>query len=39
MDYNHDKMDEIAIALLYLTLSADGRAWKGMSWEISDRLY
>ena len=39
MEYNHDKVDEVALALLYLTLGGDNRAWKGMAWEISNRLH
>lgn len=39
MDYDEDKVDEAALALLYLTLGSDGRAWKGMDWGISDRLH
>jgi hypothetical protein len=39
MKYDQDKVDEVALALLYLTLGSDSRAWKGMSWEVSNRLY
>jgi hypothetical protein len=39
MSYNKDKVDEAALALLYLTLGADSRAWKGLSWDITDRLH
>ncbi len=39
MDYDQDKVDEVALALLFLTLGADNRAWKGMAWEVSNRLY
>jgi len=38
-EYNQNKVDEVALALLYLTLDDNNRAWKGMAWEISDRLY
>ena len=27
------------LALLYLTLDEDGRAWKGFDWAAMDRLY
>jgi hypothetical protein len=37
--YDKDKVDEVSLALLYLTLGEDGRAWKGMDWDVSDRLY
>lgn len=42
MDYDQDKVDEMALALLYLTSFSDKygtRAWKGMAWEVLDRLY
>lgn len=42
MEYDKDKVDEMALALLYLTSFADPpvtRAWKGMAWEVLDRLY
>jgi hypothetical protein len=29
MDYDKDKVDEMVLALLFLTLHGDGRAWKG----------
>jgi len=34
-----DKVDEAALALLYLTLHDDDRAWKGLDWEVTDRLH
>lgn len=42
MEYDKDKVDEMALALLYLTSFTDEygtRAWKGMAWEVLDRLY
>ena len=42
MDYDQDKVDEIALALLYLTSFCDqfgNRPGKGMAWEVMDRLY
>lgn len=42
MEYNIDKVDEMAIALLYLTTFRDkygARTWKGMDWDTLDRLY
>jgi hypothetical protein len=42
MDYDQDKVDDMALALLYLTSFTDHystRAWKGMAWEVMDRLY
>ena len=42
MDYDRDKIDEITLALLWLTSFKDPmgmRAWKGQDWETMDRLY
>jgi hypothetical protein len=42
MEYDQDKVDEMVLALLYLTSFSDEygtRAWKGMAWEVLDRLY
>jgi len=42
MDYDKDKVDEIVLALLYLTLFEERsglRAWKGHDWDVLDRLY
>jgi hypothetical protein len=42
MEYNKDKVDELVLALLYLTSSTDQfatRAWKGIDWEALDRLH
>jgi hypothetical protein len=42
MDFDRDKVDEMTLALLWLTSfkDADGvRAWKGQNWETMDRLY
>ena len=36
---NTDKIDDAALALLYLTLHDRYRAWKGMDWDVLDRLY
>lgn len=38
-EYDTDKIDEVALALLYLTLHDYYRAWKGMDWDVLDRLY
>ncbi len=41
MQYNKDKVDEMVLALLYLTSSHDKygtRAWKGLDLEVLDRL-
>ena len=39
MDYDRDKVDEMVLALLWLTPAGDGRAWKGHDWDALDRLY
>lgn len=42
MDYDQDKGDEVALALMYLTLHEDTsaeQAWKGYDLDILDRLY
>ena len=42
MEYDEDKVDEMVLALLYLTSFTDQvetRAWKGHDWDAMDRLY
>jgi hypothetical protein len=40
MEYDKDKIDEVVLALLYLTTHEQGtRAWKGMDWEAMNRLH
>lgn len=43
MEYDTDKLDEAVLALLHLNVWEEGewgaRAWKGMPWEATDRLY
>lgn len=42
MKYDQDKVDEMALALLYLASFKDQyctHAWKAMAWEVMDRLY
>jgi hypothetical protein len=39
MTLNTDKIDDAALALLYLTLHDDCRAWKGMDWGVLGRLH
>lgn len=38
-NFDHDKVDEIVLALLQLTLHDYCRAWKRFDWETLDRLY
>lgn len=42
MEYDKEKVDEMALALLYLTTFRDkysARAWKGLDWDTLDRIY
>jgi hypothetical protein len=39
MATNKDKIDDAALALLYITLHDDHRAWKGMDWGVLGRLH
>jgi len=42
MDYDGDQVDEITLALLWLTSFKDPvgvRAWKGQDWETMERLH
>jgi len=42
MEYDKDKIDEMVLALLYLTTFKNGsgyRAWKGMDWDVMNRLH
>jgi len=38
-NFDRDKVDEIVLALMYLTLHDSYRAWKGFDWETLDRLH
>jgi hypothetical protein len=38
-DIDTDKIDRAVLALLYLTLHDDHRAWKGHDWDALDRLH
>ena len=39
MPLDTDKIDDAALALLYLTLHDGDRAWKGMDWDVLGRLH
>lgn len=39
MNINTDAIDEVSLALLYLTLHDHYRAWKGFDWDVLNRLY
>ena len=34
-----EKIDEVALALLSISLGGDGRAWKGLDWDVMNRLH
>lgn len=38
LDYDESKIDEVVLALMYLTLHGHARAWKGFDWASLDRL-
>jgi len=42
MNYNTEKIDEVVLALLYLTPFGESdyhRTWKGHDWEVLNRLH
>jgi Domain of unknown function (DUF6429) len=39
MEIDEDKIDDAVLALLYLTLDRDGRAWKSFDWDAMNRLH
>jgi hypothetical protein len=39
MPINKDRIDEAVLALLYLGLHDDYRAWKGFDWNAMNRLH
>lgn len=39
MEIDRDKIDEAVLALLWLTLHDERRAWKGFDWEALERLH
>ncbi|WP_158970585.1 DUF6429 family protein [Paraglaciecola sp. L3A3] len=39
MDIDENKIDEAALALMYLTLHDNGRAWKKIDWQAMSRLH
>ena len=38
-DYDHEKVDEVVLALMYLNLHDYARTWKSFDWDALDRLY
>jgi Domain of unknown function (DUF6429) len=39
MDYDENKVDEVVLALMYLTLHDEVRAWKGFDFRVLERLH
>lgn len=39
MQYDPDLADELALALMYLTLHDGVRAWKGLDWDVLNHLH
>ena len=39
MEINSDKIDDMVLALLWLTMHEHDRAWKGHDWDAMDRLF
>jgi hypothetical protein len=42
VEYDHEKVDDMVLALLWLTMFKDRwavRAWKGHDWDALDRLH
>jgi hypothetical protein len=42
VDFDQDKVDEVVMGLLTLTMFEDHgmvRAWRGQAWEVLDRLF
>ena len=39
MELDEDKVDNAVLALLWLTLHDERRAWKGFDWDTLDRLH
>ncbi|MFC4525558.1 hypothetical protein ISN76_00345 [Dyella halodurans] len=39
MDLDATKIDDAALAVLYLTLHDTRKVWKAIDWEVTDRLF
>lgn len=39
MDFDEEKIDETVLALLFLTLHDERRAWKGLDFDAMNRLH
>lgn len=38
-EFDTEKLDDAALAILSLTLHDDNRVWRGLDWAITDRLH
>jgi hypothetical protein len=39
MEYDHKKVDDVVLALLWLTQAGNRRAWKSHDWDALERLH
>lgn len=39
MEIDRDRIDDAVLALLFLSLGRDGRAWKSFDWDAMNRLH
>lgn len=39
MNYDQSKIDEMVMALFYISSFQDGRVWKGYDWDLLERLH
>lgn len=39
MEIDQDRIDDAVLALLFLSLGRDGRAWKSFDWDAMNRLH
>ena len=39
MEFDDQKIQDAVLAMLYLTLHKDHRAWKSLDWDAMNRLY
>ena len=39
MEIDDEKIEDAVLALLWLTLHEERRAWKGFDWDVMDRLH
>ncbi len=39
MEIDKEKVDDAILALMFLSLDRDGRAWKGFDWDAMNRLH